>query len=131
MNTKEPFAIISPERSDLDRESNEFRVYEFKQGLDEWNIPAKEVVGYFDDTWETSFVIRDTQAARLLGIVFNQDTVLEVDANGQAHLVSPKTGEGEFLGTFMEVDDPAMYSAYTYDPTTGKYWSTAGSVVYE
>jgi hypothetical protein len=131
MNTSEPFAIVSPERDEFDSEDNAIRARQCREMLESLGIPHKGVIGYYADTFEVSFVIPDVASARLVGIMYNQDTVLVVDANGQAWLRNPRSGEYEFLGTFMEVSDPSIYEAYTYDPETGKYWTTPGAVKLE
>lgn len=124
MNTSEPFAIVSPERADLPSEDNDSRVEQLRQKLnDDWKVPNKEVVGFYDGTWEVSFVIRSLPTARMIGILYNQHRILEVDANGQAWLVSPTLGEGEYLGPFIETESPELQMAFTHDPFTGKYWT--------
>ncbi len=59
----------------------------------------------------------------MIGILYGQDTILEVDANGVAWLTSPTLGESEYLGPFVETAEPELQMAFTHDPTTGKYWT--------
>lgn len=123
MNTSEPFAIVSPERSEFDSEDNELRVIRVRDALGEWQVPYKEVVGYFEGEYEVSFVVRNVSTAVLIGLMFDQKSVLIVDANQQAWLRDPRTGEEEYLGPWVQSITPEKLDAFTYDPSTKIYWT--------
>ena len=123
MNTAEPFAIVSPERAGLDSEDNEVRVARVREARGEWYVPYKEVVNCDDGAYGISFVIRDVSTATLIALMYDQRSLMIVDANQQAWERDPRTGESWHLGPWVQIIEPATLDTFLYDPATKLYWT--------
>lgn len=127
---KNEIAIISASNGfnkEIDRASNEQLVNQ----LTAKNFAFKEVLGRYKGMEETSFVVKvDTEAGmrKVLGIAteFNQTNIMYVKEDDTAYLVYCADGEAYNVGKFQEVEVDAVseLEGSTYDPTTGKHWST-------
>lgn len=134
MNTQTPFFVFSVQREELTAEENRGRVEFVRAWLKRAGIRAYPVTGRYKGAEETSFLVFDadpsTDALRryVLNVasLYDQESVLHVDANGQSYLYSSNGALLAQLGTWREI--PATEAA-TLDAVTqtadGRYWSAA------
>lgn len=134
MNTQTPFFVFSVQREELSAEVNRGRVEFATAYMQKAGYRFARVCGRYRGVEETAFLVLapDEYAARFdvqravmnLARLYEQESVLHVDANGQAALYAPEGG-GRIaeLGTWKEVsaDEAASLDAVT--EFQGRYWS--------
>jgi len=96
--------------------------------LNRMGIFFKEVVGQYNGTIETSFVVGIKHLKEALKIAQSnyQESILVVDAESQAKLVFLEDDSKVYIGKFKMVDsDTALaLNNYTFDPQTKTHWVT-------
>lgn len=128
MNTRQPFIIMSAHLSSLSADENAQRAIAMEQWLQAKGYPFKPVTGVYKGTHELSFVVPfvspdDFDALYSLAIrAYGQESILYVDANGYATLISRDKETG--LGMFRNVPEHVAkeLDGYTFDPSEGSYY---------
>lgn len=123
-------AIISAEREHLSRQINEERTRELHRWIQRMKLPHKKVEGYYNGQAEVSFVIelrtqREKDYIKFIASFYGQECTLYSTSNRDCYL-QHATGEIEWLkGKLRAIPETlvAQLNNYTYDPTTGYYYT--------
>ena len=108
---KTPFAIISAERFTLTNGENQKRHQELLNQLKRDGFKTKVVEGVYHGQVEKSilvlldskFLAVDLGYLKNYGMIFDQESILFVDAERKAELIFPATNKAEKLGNFVSV----------------------------
>ena len=108
---KTPFAIISAERFTLTKGENQKRHQELLNQLKRDGFKTKVVEGVYHGQVEKSilvlldskFLAVDLGYLKNYGMIFDQESILFVDADRKAELHFPATNTAEKLGNFVSV----------------------------
>ena len=108
---KTPFAIISAERFTLTNGENQKRHQELLTQLKRDGFKTKVVEGVYHGQVEKSilvlldskFLAVDLGYLKNYGMIFDQESILFVDADRKAELHFPATNTAEKLGNFVSV----------------------------
>ena len=108
---KTPFAIISAERFTLTKGENQKRHQELLNQLKRDGFKTKVVEGVYHGQTEKSilvlldskFLAVDLGYLKNYGMIFDQESILFVDADRKAELHFPATNTAEKLGNFVSV----------------------------
>ena len=106
-----PFAIISAERFTLTNGENQKRHQELLAQLKRDGFKTKVVEGVYHGQVEKSilvlldskFLAVDLGYLKNYGMIFDQESILFVDAERKAELIFPATNKAEKLGNFVSV----------------------------
>lgn len=122
-----PVLIMSAERAGAP--DNVARTDRLIVDLHRLGLMAKPVVGVYQGTRETSFVVAvpdETALVRAcaLATLAEQESVLYIDADRTATLLYLATGARVDLGRFRAVSESEARAAdaYTFDPLTDTYY---------
>lgn len=136
MNTQIPFYVFSVQRSELSEEENRGRVGFVRTWLKRAGIRAYPVVGRYKGEEESSFIVfdntpgSDEMRRHVLNIanLYEQESILHVDANGLAYLYSSTGALLSTLGMWREIpaEQAAQLEAVT-QTADGRYWSAGGA----
>ena len=114
------FTILSAELSTLSGAENRFRTDELRKLLIRNELDFKRAEGCYKGTTEVSFVV-DTPSVEVFNKLYNaaknlfdQESVLYVDEDSQAHLMYSKGYEQEHLGTFTQVNPKRLEELEAY-----------------
>lgn len=134
MNIQTPFYVFSVQREELTAEENRGRVEFVRAWLKRAGIQAYPVTGRYKGAEETSFIVFDADASSdalrryVLNVasLYEQESVLHVDANAQATLWSSNGALLTQLGTWREIpaQEAASLEAVT-QTADGRCWSAA------
>jgi len=97
---KSPFAIISAERFTATMAENEKSHNELLAQLKRDGFKTKVVEGVYHDT---NFIAVDLGYLKNYGSMFDQESILFVDADRKAELIFPALNKTEKLGNFISV----------------------------
>jgi hypothetical protein len=108
---KTPFAIISAERFTLTKGENQKRHQDLLTQLKRDGFKTKVVEGVYHGQTEKSilvllesnFLAVDLGYLKNYGMIFDQESILFVDADRKAELHFPSTNKAEKLGNFVSV----------------------------
>ena len=108
---KTPFAIISAERFTLTNGENQKRHQELLNQLKRDGFKTKVVDGVYHGQTEKSILVLlesnflsvDLGYLKNYGMIFDQESILFVDADRKAELHFPSTNKAEKLGNFVSV----------------------------
>jgi len=108
---KTPFAIISAERFTLTKGENQKRHQDLLAQLKRDGFKTKVVEGVYHGQTEKSilvlldskFLAVDLGYLKNYGMIFDQESILFVDADRKAELHFPATNKAEKLGNFVSV----------------------------
>ena len=108
---KTPFVIISAERFTLTKGENQKRHQELLTQLKKDGFKTKVVEGVYHGQTEKSilvlldskFLAVDLGYMKNYGMIFDQESILFVDADRKAELHFPSTNKAEKLGNFVAV----------------------------
>ena len=108
---KTPFAIISAERFTLTKGENQKRHQDLLTQLKRDGFKTKVVEGVYHGQTEKSilvllesnFLAVDLGYLKNYGMIFDQESILFVDADRKAELHFPATNKAEKLGSFVSV----------------------------
>ena len=108
---KTPFAIISAERFTLTKGENQKRHQDLLTQLKRDGFKTKVVEGVYHGQTEKSilvllesnFLAVDLGYLKNYGMIFDQESILFVDADRKAELHFPATNKAEKLGNFVSV----------------------------
>ena len=108
---KTPFAIISAERFTLTKGENQKRHQDLLNQLKRDGFKTKVVEGVYHGQVEKSilvlldskFLAVDLGYLKNYGMIFDQESILFVDADRKAELHFPSTNKAEKLGNFVSV----------------------------
>ena len=108
---KTPFAIISAERFTLTNGENQKRHQELLTQLKRDGFKTKVVEGVYHGQVEKSILVLldskflsvDLGYLKNYGMIFDQESILFVDADRKAELHFPATNKAEKLGNFVSV----------------------------
>lgn len=123
------FSVYQADRREIDNHDNH------KALLESLKVPSFEVWGFYKGQPELSIVVTSenykTHLERLQyvkGIAkqFNQESILEVESDGNALLHFIKTEEVKSLGTFQEVskEEARSQDSYTVEPVNARFFIT-------
>lgn len=133
MQTTKPnkiiFSVYRTDRREIDNHDNH------KAMLESLKIPSFEVWGFYKGQPELSIVVTSesykTHLERLVYVKeiakrFNQESVLEIESDGNAQLHFIKTEEVKPIGTFQEVsrEEAASQDNYTFEPVNARFFVT-------
>ncbi len=122
--TQDKVMIFSVEKDYLTRAENIKRTQDVLSILFERDIPHKRLEGYYEGVKETSFLVSYYAFFfRYLALYeYDQESVLILDEDREAHLLNKETTES--IGYWKEVEKTVALKqdVYTFDPTTGKYY---------
>ena len=108
---KTPFVIISAERFTLTKGENQKRHQELLNQLKRDGFKTKVVEGVYHGQTEKSILVLldskflsvDLGYMKNYGMIFDQESILFVDADRKAELHFPSTNKAEKLGNFVAV----------------------------
>jgi hypothetical protein len=130
MNTFQPVAFLSAERSNLDRYENQDRTARLRNRLLQLGLGFEGVTGVYKGTKEVAFMVvtSDFDAMRKLAAEFEQEAIMTSDANRMStlHFAS---GEKMELGKLRQIDknDAVLLDNYTIVEYNGKEYFYATS----
>ena len=120
-----PFAIISAERFTLTKGENQKRHQDLLTQLKRDGFKTKVVEGVYHGQVEKSILVLldskflsvDLGYLKNYGMIFDQESILFVDADRKAELHFPATNKAEKLGNFVSVtkDIAVQCQNYTQD----------------
>ena len=127
---KSPFAIISAERFTATMAENEKSHNELLTQLKRDGFKTKVVEGVYHDTKEKSilvileskFVAVDLGYLKNYGSMFDQESILFVDADLKAELIFPATNKAEKLGNFISVTKGVAIQCRNYTQDGNDYY---------
>ena len=127
---KTPCAIISAERFTLTKGENQKRHQELLTQLKRDGFKTKVVEGVYHDTKEKSilvileskFVAVDLGYLKNYGSMFDQESILFVDADRKAELIFPATNKAEKLGNFISVTKGVAIQCRNYTQDGNDYY---------
>lgn len=129
MMIQTPFYVFSVQRSQLSADENRRRVEFVTAYMQKAKIPFAKVCGRYKGEEETSFLVLDPTGEMLRAYVLNlarlyeQESVLHVDANGSAVLYSSEGGRIAELGQWHEVSAQEAAALEAVTEFQGRYWS--------
>jgi len=129
VNISNKTIILSAELSDKTFESNRQRTETLKHCLEDCNINFKEGVGVYKGKEEVCFVTvpkndDEIQSIKEFAFLnFNQEAVLETDANSEAYLVF-QNGTEERIGRLTNVPKNEAIVQDNYTILNGEYFIT-------
>lgn len=124
--------FVSAYLNDFSPEANHQNHAKAREILDKEGFQYQIVGGMYRGSKELSFCLstdnasthdKHLSAALNLGLLFNQDSVLEVHRDGVA-VLHLKNGQSETLGQFGELNerDAVKEDSYMHEPVTGRYF---------
>ncbi len=117
--------ILSGEVAGHPVQLNQVRHGELVAVLEDRDRNYTEVRGYYEGRAEESVIVTGGSLNELLDIAdeFDQETILLIEEDNEAQLVSVDTGTMERLGVWTAVDaKEAWGNDHTYDPTLRQYY---------
>lgn len=129
MNTTTPFYVFSVQRAELSEEENRGRVEFVTAYMHKARIPFVRVCGRYKGEDETAFLVLDPSGDMLrayvqnLARLYEQESILFVDANSRAALYSSEGAKLAELGTWREVPASVAASLDAVTEFQGRYWS--------
>ena len=125
-----PFAIISAERFTLTDGENQKRHQELLAQLKRDGFKTKVVEGVYHGQVEKSilvlleskFVAVDLGYLKNYGSMFDQESILFVDADRKAELIFPATNKAEKLGNFISVTKGVAIQCRNYTQDGNDYY---------
>ena len=127
---KTPFAIISAERFTLTKGENQKRHQELLNQLKRDGFKTKVVEGVYHGQVEKSilvlldskFLAVDLGYLKNYGMIFDQESILFVDADRKAELHFPATNKAEKLGNFVSVTKGIAVQCQNYTQDGQDYY---------
>ena len=125
-----PFAIISAERFTLTNGENQKRHQDLLAQLKRDGFKTKVVEGVYHGQVEKSilvllesnFLAVDLGYLKNYGMIFDQESILFVDADRKAELHFPSTNKAEKLGNFVAVTKGIAVQCQTYTQDGQDYY---------
>ena len=125
-----PFAIISAERFTLTKGENQKRHQELLNQLKRDGFKTKVVEGVYHGQVEKSilvlldskFLAVDLGYLKNYGMIFDQESILFVDADRKAELHFPATNKAEKLGNFVSVTKGIAVQCQNYTQDGQDYY---------
>lgn len=86
------------------------------------------VEGSYKGIKEPAFELHgiDLNTAIEIGRMFIQESILDVDDDGNAQLIFMEDLSEQAVGCYQEVDDVRNLDAYTFNPATGRAFAALG-----
>ena len=127
---KTPFAIISAERFTLTKGENQKRHQELLNHLKRDGFKTKVVEGVYHGQTEKSILVLldskflsvDLGYMKNYGMIFDQESILFVDADRKAELHFPSTNKAEKLGNFISVTKGIAVQCQNYTQDGQDYY---------
>lgn len=134
MRQTKTMLIFSAEHNQFDKQTNKNNHLWLIDVLEKLNIPYTECIGVYtyehngERCREMSVIIdendfRQYKTDSFIFSVLGQESYLEVDAIGRAHLVFRDGRPRIQIGRLKEFDSPKGLDNFTYIPSTDTYWS--------
>lgn len=130
MRIQRPFVIFSAERESLNSFVNDQRTRFMSHVLTKRGIPYQHVQGKYKGHTEQLFLVFTQEGDEYADVIeklarlYDQESILFVDANGLAYLLMVREGRTIELGKFKEIPEADLGELQAYTKIEDKFYAT-------